>query len=444
MAQTPCIRVGEGLSLDRTFAANAKAGDVVLVGTKPLIVSHAVTYTVQPVGAVDSRGLWDIPQKGEIITAGDVVYWDPTGDPYVGDSGSGAATATAGSRPLGRAAPMQPNGLTATTATDKYVRVLVENYAASTTVAGSVTADDIAASDATLTIVGLTAAQGGLIGLTGGTSETAANHGGAVTATGGTGGATGNGGAVTITGGTPGATSGTGGAVAIVGGGSAAGTNYTGGAVSVTGGAGKGTGAGGAATLASGAAGATGAGGAVSITSAAGGATSGNGGAINITSGAGTAGNGSGGVIAITAGVKHGSGKDGMIRMVGREATRVTVTAKTTAATLTIAELLTGVLTGTHTAGATQAYTLPTGTLMSAGCACADGDGFEWSLINLSAAAADSITVTAGDDHTIVGNAIVISAHASTGGAITSQGVASSRWYSRKTTGNTWVTYRIG
>ena len=123
---------------------------------------------------------------------------------------------------------------------------------------------------------------------------------------------------------------------------------------------------------------------------------------------------------------------------------KVTVTAKTTAATLTIAELLTGFLTGTHAAGATQAYTLPTGTDMSAGCACGDGEGFEWILVNLSAAAADSITVTAGADHTIVGNAIVISAHASTGGAITSQGVASSRWYSRKTSGNTWVSYRVG
>jgi hypothetical protein len=133
-----------------------------------------------------------------------------------------------------------------------------------------------------------------------------------------------------------------------------------------------------------------------------------------------------------------------MVRVLSRQSSKVTATAKTTAATLTIAELLTGLLTGTHTAGATQAYTLPTGTNMSAGCACGDGEGFEWSLINLSAAAADSITVTAGDDHTIVGAPVVISVHATTGGAITSMGVNSSRWYSRKTTANTWVTYRIG
>jgi hypothetical protein len=123
---------------------------------------------------------------------------------------------------------------------------------------------------------------------------------------------------------------------------------------------------------------------------------------------------------------------------------KVTVSAKTTAATLTIAELLTGLLTATHTAGSTVAYTLPTGTDMSTGCAAGDGEGFEWTLINLSAAAADSITVTANTDHTIVGAPVVISVHSTTGGAITSMGNASSRWYSRKTTSNTWVTYRLG
>jgi hypothetical protein len=43
-----------------------------------------------------------------------------------------------------------------------------------------------------------------------------------------------------------------------------------------------------------------------------------------------------------------------------------TPTAKTVAVTLTAAELLTTLITGTHTAGATAAYTLPTGTLLDA------------------------------------------------------------------------------
>lgn len=116
-----------------------------------------------------------------------------------------------------------------------------------------------------------------------------------------------------------------------------------------------------------------------------------------------------------------------------------TPTAKTTAATLTIAELLTKILTGTHTAGATAAYTLPTGTLTDAGVSMSVDDAFDWSLINLSAAAVDTITLTAGTDHSIVGNPIVQSAHASTGGIYGN----SARWRTRKTAANTFVTYRI-
>jgi hypothetical protein len=118
-------------------------------------------------------------------------------------------------------------------------------------------------------------------------------------------------------------------------------------------------------------------------------------------------------------------------------------TALTTAATMTAAQLLTGIITGTHTAGATQAYALPTGTLLEAAVPYLQiGEGFEWVLINLSAAAADSITVTAGTDHTIVGDPVVISTHVTTGGAITSRGCSSSTWITKKTAANTFVTYR--
>jgi len=114
-------------------------------------------------------------------------------------------------------------------------------------------------------------------------------------------------------------------------------------------------------------------------------------------------------------------------------------TAETTAATLTIAELLTRIITGTHAAGSTQAYTVPTGTLMSGGTSLAAGDSFDWVLINLSAAAADTITLTAGADHTLVGNPIVQSAHVSTGGIYGN----SAQFRSRMTAATTWITYRI-
>lgn len=113
--------------------------------------------------------------------------------------------------------------------------------------------------------------------------------------------------------------------------------------------------------------------------------------------------------------------------------------AKTVAVTLTAAELLNGIITGTHAAGATAAYTLPTGTLTDAALTMEVDDSFDWHLINLSAAATDTITLTAGAGHTIVGNPIVQSSHSTTGGIYGN----SSHWRTRKTAANTFVTYRL-
>ena len=118
---------------------------------------------------------------------------------------------------------------------------------------------------------------------------------------------------------------------------------------------------------------------------------------------------------------------------------QVTPNAETTAATLTAAEILTGLVTVTHTAGATQAYTLPTGTLLDAASAFLVNEFFDWTVINLSAAAADTATITAGADHTVVGTMICQSAHSSTGLV---HGNAL-RLRTVKTAANTFVTYRL-
>ena len=116
-------------------------------------------------------------------------------------------------------------------------------------------------------------------------------------------------------------------------------------------------------------------------------------------------------------------------------------TAKTTAVTLTIAELLTRIIAAVPTAtGATIAYTLPTGALIDAGVTMAIDDSFDWVLINSALAAADTITVTATTGHTIIGGPIVQSLHVSTGG-ITGYSAA---FRTRKTAADTFVTYRIG
>lgn len=107
-----------------------------------------------------------------------------------------------------------------------------------------------------------------------------------------------------------------------------------------------------------------------------------------------------------------------------------TPTAKNATATLTIAELLTLII--TSTSASAVSLTLPTGTLSDAGIlagALAVNEAFEWYIINLGSSTG-AVTVVAGVGHTLVGNAVT---------AIST----SSRWLTRKTATNTFVTYRI-
>lgn len=105
-------------------------------------------------------------------------------------------------------------------------------------------------------------------------------------------------------------------------------------------------------------------------------------------------------------------------------------TAKSATGTLTIAELLTGIIVTSGTAA--QSYTLPTGTLCDAGITGPSlpiNGSFDWSLINTGTSLA-AATLVAGTGHTIVG------------AAVTAIGT-SSGWRTRKTAANTFVTYRI-
>lgn len=103
-------------------------------------------------------------------------------------------------------------------------------------------------------------------------------------------------------------------------------------------------------------------------------------------------------------------------------------TAKTANATLTIAELLTKIV--TVTSASAVALTLPTGTLTDAGLSAMLVDSsVDWSVINLGSSSG-AVTMTAGTDHTYVGNATV---------AIST----SASFRTRKTAANTFVTYRM-
>jgi len=104
------------------------------------------------------------------------------------------------------------------------------------------------------------------------------------------------------------------------------------------------------------------------------------------------------------------------------------VTAVNATATLTIAQLLTEIITATSTTAVTM--TLPTGTLMDGGFASiATNQSFDWSIINLGSSAG-AVTLSAGTSHTIVGSATV---------AIST----SAQFRSVRTAATTWVSYRI-
>lgn len=288
----------------------------------------------------------------------------------------------------------------------------------------TLTTGAIASADSSLGIDGLAAAQGGDVVATGGTSSTAGNAGGASKIVGGTPGATGVGGPAQVVGAAGGATSGAGGPASVTGGAGTAG-NSAGGPATVTGGAGQGTAAGGVASLVGGASGA--------------GAT-GNGAAANVTGGAALSTNGSGGSVVMTPGAKNGTGTVGGIRAIGTQFFKQAApAAKTTAATLTAAEILGGLLTANQGGAAAANYTLPLASDLDLACPYDIGtdEAFEFTLVNISTNAAEDITIVTNTGWTLVGNMVVASNNAATDQAW-------GTFRARRTAANTWVLYRVG
>ena len=113
--------------------------------------------------------------------------------------------------------------------------------------------------------------------------------------------------------------------------------------------------------------------------------------------------------------------------------------AMTTAATITVAALLGGLITGTHDEGSDQDYTLPSGSDLDDALTSfmVNNASFDFTIINLSAALADTITLTASTGISIVGQAIIDSAHAD------SEFPSSGTFRCRKTAANTFVVYRL-
>lgn len=113
-------------------------------------------------------------------------------------------------------------------------------------------------------------------------------------------------------------------------------------------------------------------------------------------------------------------------------------TALTTSATLTGAQLLTGLLTASQGASGAATYTLPTGTLMdgAVGANFPINGFFDFSLVNISTTAGETATLAAGSGFTIVGNPATTIATAATRSSV--------RLRARRTAANTWIAYVIG
>lgn len=329
----------------------------------------------------------------------------------------------------------------------------------------------IAATDASLGMDGQAAAQGGSVVVTGGTSSTAGNAGGAVSIVGGTPGITGVGGAITETTGAGGATSGASGDLTLSTGTTTAGSGSATGAVVVQSGAGASSaaavsgGVSGAVTVRTQAGGANtggatgqvgGAAGAVTVSSGNGGATNsvgahagGAGGEILVTAGnggnatAGTGNGGKGGDIYLTPGTGGTTtggvaGKNGNIYargvLLNKQGAQA---AKTTSATLTAAEVMTGIITVNQGGAGASAQQLPLATDLDA--ALPDSvatDSFDFSVINISAVGAETASVTTNTGWTLVGNMLIA---ANTAITDNSQG----RFRAAKTGAGAWTLFRI-
>lgn len=180
------------------------------------------------------------------------------------------------------------------------------------------------------------------------------------------------------------------------------------------------------------------AGGAVSNVGGTPGAT-GVGGAVSLTGGAALSTDGNGGSVIMTGGALAGTGFKGSTYQRGYMDLRFQAapTAKTVTAAITAAELVTGIITTTGATGP-SVHQLPTGTLLKAQFpAIADGDSFDFSVINTGTGASDDATITVNTDVTIVGNATI--------GALTDATIisGSGRFRAKFVTGVTWIVYRL-
>lgn len=124
--------------------------------------------------------------------------------------------------------------------------------------------------------------------------------------------------------------------------------------------------------------------------------------------------------------VYYNVGTDAVVEELIKPVVQGAPVAVDTTGSVSAAAILGGIV--TSSTAAAVAGTIPTGTVMDASAQFGVGDSVDWSVINTGGA--NTFTVTAATDHTIVGAAAVVNS-------------TSGRFRTRKTAANTFVTYRL-
>jgi hypothetical protein len=182
----------------------------------------------------------------------------------------------------------------------------------------------------------------------------------------------------------------------------------------------------------------TGAGSNAGLTGGAGGATSGAGGNALVAGGAGSGGNANGGDVVLAGGAPNGTGVNGVVREEGVVLRQQGApNAQTVSATLTAANILTGIITVAQGAAGASALQLPLATAMDTALPSSiAGDAFDFSLINISTNAAEPASITTNTGWTLVGDMDVAANSAATT-------KSAARLRARKTGTGAWTLYRL-
>jgi predicted RecA/RadA family phage recombinase len=108
MAQSPAFLHSSDDAVDYTPAAAVTGGDVVVSGG--IVGISPTDLAASEKGALQIDGIFQVPKSTGAIVAGQPIYWNPTGSPDSGDSGSGAANQTGNGTYMGIAVQAQASG----------------------------------------------------------------------------------------------------------------------------------------------------------------------------------------------------------------------------------------------------------------------------------------------------------------------------------------------